>query len=78
MSASINRNKQTNELQKLEKIGAFKNLPKVCVDTIFMAKHKKFLQSFLEYDKISLKLGDRKEEYIFKDQLKQTNKFIKS
>lgn len=72
------RNKFTTELLKLEKSGALNNLPKTCIDSIFLARRFKFVQSYLEFDKIWQQRGDCREEYLNKDQLKQNNKFIKS
>jgi hypothetical protein len=89
MSANpgVQRNKYASELLRLEKNGVLKNLPKICVDTVFLAKPIKFLPSFLEYDRTWLSStafspaitnNDCRQEYMKKDQLKQNNKFIKS
>lgn len=75
---SAQRNRITNELLKLEKSGALNNLPKVCVDTVFTVKRIKFLPVYNEFDRIWYRRTDCREDYIRKDQLKQTNKFIKS
>lgn len=75
---SAQRNRITNELLKLEKSGALNNLPKVWVDTVFTVKRIKFLPVYNEFDRIWYRRTDCREDYIRKDQLKQTNKFIKS
>lgn len=75
---SAQRNKYANEMLRLEKSGVLSALPRTWVDTWFQVKRIKFLQTYLEYDKIWLNGGDCRDEYIQKDQLKQTNKFIKS
>ena len=81
MSANPNalRNKYQNEIAKLEKSGFINSLPKVCVDSIFQAKRIRFIQTCFEQDTIWYKRSpDCREEYIRKDQLKQSNKFMKS
>jgi len=60
MSANPNalKNKFLNEIARMEKKGIINSLPKICVDSIFQAKRIKFLQTFLENDKIWFKRGD--------------------
>lgn len=89
MSANpgAHRNKYATEMLRLEKNGTLRNLPRICVDTPFLAKPIKLLANYLEYDRTWLSSSsfnfiiannECKQEYMKKDQLKQNNKFIKS
>lgn len=58
INQNILKNKAHNEIARLMKTGFANSLPKICADSVFLAKKFKFLQTFLENDNIWFKRGD--------------------
>jgi hypothetical protein len=77
-TAGTIKNRFQSEFNKLKADGDIKYLPKLSVETPFMAKRIRFVDKYNDND---MKWNHRytlKEEYMRRDQLKQADKFMKT
>jgi len=72
------KNKYQAELTKLKQSGALKYLPKLSVDTPFMARRIKFVDAYNEDDPKNSSLFNFRDGYMCKEQMRQLDKYMKT